>query len=62
MNWIDFLKFFENISLEASGNDFNLTTNVNKKKLKFQISNHKSKIPAADVTNKRQRLHWGDAE
>ncbi len=43
---------FENISLEISGNDFNLTTNVNKKKLKFQISNPKSKIPEADVTNK----------
>ena len=45
------MPFFENISLEISGNDFNSTTNVNKKKLKFQISNPKSKIPEADVTN-----------
>ena len=43
------MPFFENISLEVSGNDFNLTTNVNKIKLKFQISNPKSKIPEADV-------------
>ena len=47
------MPFFKNISLEVSGNDFNLTTNVNKKKLKFQISNPKSKIPEADVTNNR---------
>ena len=42
------MPFFENISLEASGNDFNLTTRVNKKNLKFQISNPKSQIPEAD--------------
>ena len=47
------MAFFENISLEVSGNDFNLTTNVNKIKLKFQISNPKSKIPEADVLIKR---------
>ena len=47
------MPFFKNISLSVSGNDFNLTTNVNKKKLKFQISNPKSKIPEADVMNKR---------
>ena len=46
------MPFFKNISLEiVSGNDFNSTTNVNKKKLKFQILNPKSKIPEADVTN-----------
>ena len=28
------MPFFENISLEVSGNDFNLTTNVNKEKVK----------------------------
>ena len=42
------MPFFVNISLEISGNNFNLTTNVNKK---TQISNLKSKIPEADVTN-----------
>ena len=36
----------QNISLKVSGNDFNLTTNVNKKTP--QISNLKSKIPEAD--------------
>ena len=45
------MPYFKNISLEVSGKDFNLTTNVNKKKIKFQISNPKSKIPEADVTN-----------
>ena len=39
------MPFFKNISLEVSGNDFNLTTNVNKEKVKFQIPNPKSKIP-----------------
>ena len=46
------MPFFENISLEISGNYFNLTTNVNKKTLKFQISNPKPKIPEADISNK----------
>ena len=44
------MPFFKNISLEVSGNDFNLTTNVNKEKVKFQIPN--LKFPEADVTNK----------
>ena len=43
------MPFFKNISLEVSGNDFNLTTNVNKEKVKFQIPN--LKFPEADVTN-----------
>ena len=40
------MPFFVNISLEVSGNNFNLTTTVNKK---TQISNHKSKIPEVEV-------------
>ena len=48
------MPFFENISLEISGNDFNSTTNVNKKNT--QISNLKSKIPEADVTNTTLRI------
>ena len=30
------VRIFQNISLEVSGNDFDLTTNVNKKNLKFK--------------------------
>ena len=42
------MPFFENISLEVSGNDFNLNTKVNKQKtqissLKSQISNSRSR-------------------
>ena len=48
------MPFFGNISLEISGIDFNSTTNVNKQKT--QISNPKSRIPEADVTNTCQLI------
>ena len=45
------MPFFENISLEISGNDFNLTTNVNKKNSNFKSQIPNLKFPEADVTN-----------
>ena len=38
------MPFFENISLEVSGNDFNLTTNVNKNKLENDQASSLSQV------------------
>ena len=57
------MPFFKNISLEVSGNDFNLNTKVNKQKsqisnVKFQIQNSKGRWTEYMSSNEVFSIHY----
>ena len=56
------MPFFKNVSLEISGNDFNLTTNVNKKNSNFKSQIPNLKFPEADVTNNYYVNFWRNSK